>query len=163
MPTNSFLFQTRLVSGTPPYQGACQQSDFALMTYLALQGKVYYMNELLSAYRVQSASSLTRRYSRNPEIRRKAISEFIAMLDRFDEYTDREYHSVIEERKKTIAFNLAVGEGRISDAKQAPELYRALSLKRRLKMYVAAYIPEAVTLAKRAADLVYSFQKKPKK
>ena len=163
MPTNSFLFQTRLVSGTPPYQGECRQSDFALMTFLALQGKVYYMNELMSAYRIQSATSWTRRISRTPEVRRKMIGEFIAMLDRFDDYTGGTYHSDIEERKKSVQFNLAVGEGRISDAKQAPELYRALSLKRRMKMYVAAYVPQAVTIAKRAVDLVYSFRKKPRK
>ena len=44
-----------------PFQGKCISGDFAQMVYFSLKGRVYYSDELMSAYRLSSVGSVSAR------------------------------------------------------------------------------------------------------
>ena len=113
MATNSVLYRASCKDEKPvPYRGQCVNGDFALITYLALKGKVYYSNRIMSAYRVQSSGSLSQSFIRDQELYKEKRLEFLNMLDRLDEYTNKQYTAQINNYKESCLFDyyLTIGD-----------------------------------------------------
>ena len=97
-----------------PFQGKCISGDFAQMVYFSLKGRVYYSDELMSAYRLCSSGSISQRLRTDVDFLKKRRMEFIEMLDRIDAYTDGKYSEAITSRKNVVLFDLylTLGDGR---------------------------------------------------
>ena len=100
MSTNSLVFRFSALKEYPvPYKGKARNGDYALMTYLALQGKVYFIDELMSAYRRTSIGSVNWIWRYNLELQIKDYTEFINLLSRLNEYTNGKYEASIQKIK----------------------------------------------------------------
>lgn len=142
--TNSLMYrQTVRNPLVVPYRGKCKNGDYALVTFLAFQGNVYYMNDLLSAYRVNSIGSLNNQWKRNPELRKKDRMEYINMVYRMDEYTNKKYHKIIEQYARKIEFEMYCQLGDMHGMKKFEDLYRQLSFKKKMKLFLGNKLPYA--------------------
>lgn len=136
MATNSLLY--RKESRTDiiiPFQGKCVSGDYAKTVYLALKGKIYYFDKLMSAYRVNSIGSISRLYKDNKE---KQL-EFAAMLDRINEYTKGQYEAVINNYKRRYLFYLYL---RLADRKELlkyKDQFKGKPLKTKIKYVACVY------------------------
>ena len=106
-----------------PFLGTCVNEDFARMVYLALKGKVWYMDRLTGAYRVGNPGSFSDDTHKRPEVYKARTLEYAAMLDRIDAYTEGKYTDIIRKYRDQRLF----------------DLYANLEDKENMKKYLHAY------------------------
>lgn len=124
---------------TFPFQGNCINSDYALMVYMALKGKVYYLDELMSAYRIACNGSVTQKQRRNKEYYKKRRLEYVAMLDRIDAYSGKKYTDVINLRKRKTLFDLYLDLGDRDNLKQYSDIFKTVHKKTKCKYILCVY------------------------
>lgn len=141
-PTNSMMFKVNKKCGLPEFYVKAPVGDYPLCIYLSTIGDIYYIDEFMSEYRVNSSSSWSIRI-RDKQKRYYFYKEFLDMLDSIDSYTNGLYNNSIKKLKKEYEFNLAVLENRIKIIKQYKyrDFYKKLSKKHRIKIYLEVYIP----------------------
>ena len=122
-----------------PFQGSCINSDYALMVYMALKGKVYYLDELMSAYRVACSGSVTQKQRQNKEYFKKSRLEYVAMLDRIDDYSEKRYTRVINLRKRKTLFELYLTLRDGKSLRQYSDVYRTVPMKTKVKYILCVY------------------------
>lgn len=115
-----------------PYRGDCRSGDFALTTYIALHGKVYYMDELMGAYRYQSVGSITWGRKKNISNVINDNNKYIAMLDRLDRYTNELYHDIIERNKDNSKFEIYYLTGNTKELVHTNKYYQNNMFKKML-------------------------------
>lgn len=106
-PTASFMYRKIRMKDYPDFCLRCHIGDAPLAHYLAMQGKVYYLNEVLSVYRKRVPGSHTDRYRKMEDATRRemARTEF-EMLDGFNALTHYRYHKHFIERKLHVQAGL---------------------------------------------------------
>ena len=140
MATNSILYRVSARKElTVPYKGNCINGDFALITYLALNGKVFYMNRLMSAYRVCSAGSLTQLFASNLSVYKERRGEFFRRLDRLNEYTKGEYNNYIISYKNECLFDFYLKIGDAKNLKMHKDIAKNRNLKQRILWFICVY------------------------
>lgn len=149
-PTNSlFIRRESYGDGVVPFRGDCANGDYALTVYLATKGKIYYMSELMSAYRLNSVGSLNWVWRHNPQKYIDVRTKYISMLDRIDAYTDKEYHDCIDDYKHAVEFELALFKGDYPTAVKDRKRYKDLSTLERLKLMIKYRLPSVVCFARK--------------
>ena len=73
--------------------------------YTALKGKVYFLNRVMSAYRMNSNGSQTVFYKAHKDLLLERTLEFSNMMDRINEYTDYKYDGVIQKYRRKRMFD----------------------------------------------------------
>lgn len=147
--TNSILYRRDARKDLEiPFQQRCSNGDFATLVYLALQGKVYYMPEAMSAYRVESIGSLNWVWKNNPNKYIESRKEFSNMLRRIDDYTGGKYHQIIEQNIEQVEFSVAYAGGNLSEAKRYSTLYDHLKVQEKIKLYVQHFFPKIYEIIK---------------
>ena len=106
-----------------PFLGTCVNEDYARMVYLALQGKVYYMDRMTGAYRIGNPGSFSDDTHKRPEVYKARTIGFAEMLDRMDAYTEGKYTTLIR---------------RVRD-RQLFDMYANLEDRENMKKYLHAY------------------------
>ena len=135
MATNSIVYKFSALKDYPiPYLGKARNGDYALMTYLALQGKVYFIDELMSAYRVSSRGSINWGWRKNPDIYAKNLEAFIDLLEGLNEYSGHKYESVIKEVQEKKRFEILLNRGEYTNARKMKKYYSQLSFLSRAKL-----------------------------
>lgn len=141
--TNSILYRRKARKDLEiPFQQRCSNGDFATLVYLALQGKVYYMPEAMSAYRIESIGSLNWVWKKNPDKYIQSRKEFSNMLHRIDVYTGEKYHQIIEKNIEQVEFSIAYAGGNLPEAKKYVTLYEHLVMQEKIKLYVQYFFPK---------------------
>ena len=140
MATCSLLYRKECRTDvTFPFQGNCINSDYALMVYMALKGKVYYLDEMMSAYRISCSGSVTQRARKDAEYHKKRILEYAAMLERIDQYSDYRYTEILTLRRRKTLFDLYLHMCDKASLRQYPDIYRISPFKTRLKYILCVY------------------------
>lgn len=88
-----------------PFQGKCLNEDYGIEVYTALKGKVYFLNRVMSAYRMNSNGSQTVFYKAHKDLLLERTLEFSNMMDRINEYTDYKYDGVIQKYRRKRMFD----------------------------------------------------------
>lgn len=122
-----------------PFKGKCINGDYALMVYLALKGKVYYINECMGAYRVCSNGSLSQMRKNNTEYLKETRLEYINMLDRIDDYTHKKYSDIILLQKKKNLFDLYLNLGDRKNLRHYKDIYKISSTKTKIRYIICMY------------------------
>lgn len=125
---------------TFPFQGNCINSDYALMVYMALKGKVYYLDELMSAYRISCNGSVTQKQRQNKDYYKKRRLEYVAMLDRIDDYSAKKYADVIRLRKRKSLFDLYLDLCDRDNLKQYADIFSSVPFERKIKYILCVYL-----------------------
>lgn len=94
--TTSMFYRKKILDERPKFFKATW--DYALLVYLALLGKIYYINEVMSVYRTLTPGSWTMRTRKKKN--RKAELGFqkyhVDFLRAVDKHFDFKYHKVID-------------------------------------------------------------------
>lgn len=124
---------------TFPFQGNCINSDYALMVYMALKGKVYYLDELMSAYRIACSGSVTQKQLQNKDYYKKRRLEYVSMLDRIDDFTEKRYSAVINLRKRKTLFDMYLDLCDKNNLKQYSDIFKTVPKKTKVKYILCVY------------------------
>lgn len=143
-PTASFMYRKEMMKNYPDFCLKCHIGDAPLVYYMAIQGKVYYLNEAMSVYRRNVPGSHTGRYRNMSDADRQEIyaTEF-DLLDGCNGLTNYRYHFHFTKRKLQLQsrilskrrnyFRIKVYHGFYKELKQMP-------VKTRLGLWMKIYL-----------------------
>ena len=148
--TNSMLFPTEFGKSNPDFLENAPVGDYPLVINLSLLGTVYYIDELMSAYRVGDEGSWTSKNLSDMVNKKKHYKEMADMLEEINEYTDRQYDDVIKRTKKRTQLFLLLEQGNFKEARtgEFKELYLELGLKMKILFYMIKYSPGILKVLK---------------
>jgi glycosyltransferase involved in cell wall biosynthesis len=144
--TASFLYPAVFNTNRPYFYEIAPVGDYPLIIYLALQGKVYYIDEFMSAYRIDVKDSWSSRMSSSIERRIAVYNKTIDMLDEINRYTEYKYDNTIKKTKKRNHFNILLDQGMFKEAKEVEfkEIYSSLNIRKKITIFLKQYCPNIV-------------------
>ena len=153
MATNSMVFKKiALDTEAIPYKGDAFNGDYALMTYLSLKGKVFFMDELMSAYRVESIGSITYGWKQDRKKRVDADERLLAMLDRLNKYTNFVYEDSVIKKQSVVLYCLLLDSRSIDEYKKYKlkyiNIFNSIELISRFKLFLNIYFSGVYKLLK---------------
>lgn len=141
--TASLLFRKKYLQDYPSFCRNCHVGDYPLVLFLALSGRVCYLNEKMSAYRKGHAGSWTHVFeTENAGLQNQQLQTEFDMLDGIDRLTGLAYHSFIHRKKMKLKI-YTLWRQRAYEVLKAPELrpyFRYIPLNRRIGMFYKMYI-----------------------
>lgn len=93
-PTASMLFRADVAKKMPMDIFKAPVGDRPLRMYLAISGETYYLNDIMSVYRTNNAESFSGGLN-DYEKSEALVSEMEKFYNRFDEYTNFQYHDEV--------------------------------------------------------------------
>ena len=108
--TSSIVYRTRYMNRPDAFR-AKGFGDYPLAIYLATEGKIRYLKEVMSVYRLFTEGSWSRRTyldKNHADIEIKHHTEVIRMLSNIDEYTKGKYSCTIKKVQNRHEFNIVV-------------------------------------------------------
>ncbi len=152
--TNSIVYPKRCMNNPPEFYMQCPIGDAPLALNLAIQGTVYYINEVMSAYRKGVEGSWSEKTSKSKERRIEHLKGMIHMRDQFNIYTNFKYSDSVELRQIANEAGILIAQGDLESLKG--ERYRNYLARKGkyyiIKLYLNKYFPglcKALLLAKR--------------
>ncbi|MBQ6419125.1 MAG: glycosyltransferase [Synergistaceae bacterium] len=139
--TNSVMFRKSVKMGavTIPYQEKCIYGDYATLIYFSLKGKVYFLNKLMSAYRVLSLGSLSQTSRGNANLAKERILELVNMLDRIDAYTSGKYSTSVNKFKNELLFLLYLSLNDSEELRKYSHLWHNYGVKVAINYILCVY------------------------
>ena len=141
--TNSMFYLKKYELVQPDFFKNAPVGDYPLAINLSLLGKVYYINEPMSAYRVGVENSWTAMNMIKLENQIKHFEQIANMLDEVNIYTDGKYENAINRRnyENQLALLLEQRKFREIKCKKIKEYYSTLGFKRKCTISVDRYCP----------------------
>lgn len=124
-----------------PFRGDCPNGDYATTVYLALNGKVFYINEFMSAYRLESIGSLNFVWKENVSAFVESRTKYIAMQGRLDEYTNFKYSNIIKNNVDYARFAISIVTGDFNGAREYSFFWEKLEKGTKVKLWLHNYCP----------------------
>jgi glycosyltransferase involved in cell wall biosynthesis len=109
MATNSMLFQSKYIQDRPAWMEKTPVGDAPLMLLLASKGKIGYIDEVMSVYRIMSSSTSWSASMQDRTRRRTHHYAILEMWDNFDDWTEKKYSSIIFQKKMKNRWNYFKG------------------------------------------------------
>lgn len=100
MATNSMFFLKEHINYIPEWLSKVPVGDLPLMLLLGSKGKIGFIDEVMSVYRIMSSSTSWSAKMRNPKNKKKHFYGIMTMWSDFDKWTNREYHKYVVIKKK---------------------------------------------------------------
>lgn len=141
--TNSMFLPKKYAFESPAFLENAPVGDYPVAINLSLLGKVYYIDDFMSAYRVGHSGSWTAREFNNIQNKERHYIEIEKMLDDLNVYTDYQYEAAINRTKLKMQFNLLLVQKKYHEVKKGnyKRYYEALSVKRKLIIFIDQYSP----------------------
>lgn len=98
-PTNSVLYLAEKGIKRPEFYINAPIGDYPMAIFLALQGRVFYIDEYMSAYRVGNKKSWTNKITYDYDKSKDYYTRLESMFDEINEYTDYKYENTIKKVK----------------------------------------------------------------
>jgi glycosyltransferase involved in cell wall biosynthesis len=143
--TNSLFFRSDVLNQMPTWLLHAPVADFPFLIYLALSGKVFYLNKCMSVYRIGADNSWTNTTSKSYESLRFRVNQINLMLDQINHETDFVYDSAINSSRNRNTFFYLLASQNFYEAGKAvykshyTEYYRSLSYLQKLKFLVIRF------------------------
>lgn len=149
--TNSMLFPTILAKKAPEFYLKCPVGDYPLTIYLSLKGKVFYFDDIMSAYRVAVSNSWSSRMQGNLQKNIEHVKKIEEMLKQVDEYSNFSYSDSIKKHITENRFNLMIQQKMFKELKlgEYRDLYVKMNLNRKIKIFLKQYLPKMTYLLMR--------------
>jgi glycosyltransferase involved in cell wall biosynthesis len=110
MATNTMFFLKDKLNNYPDWAKNAPVGDLPLKLILASSGKVGYIDDLMSVYRINSNGSWTSTFTYNEKKRKKHLSAMTKVWDEFDNWTSNKYHSYVIRKKIKNRWNYYKGK-----------------------------------------------------
>lgn len=144
--TNSFMHRRERGNIRPDFyfNNKYSFSDYQLMIYSALIGDVYYIDQVMSAYRYNTPGSWTSRNMHEIDELEKHYQEVSDMLEDVDEYTEGNYHTTIEKTKRINDFYVLTLKKEFKQARSGEykKIYDSLGLKDKTVFFIKEHLPQ---------------------
>lgn len=142
--TNSMLFRKKHIEN-PPYFNIAPAGDYARIIQLATMGEVYFINEVMSAYRFNVPNSWSNK-TRNKEAKLAFLKKVVDMLQNVNECYKYKYDVAINRRINQLEFMNFRLERNITMIKSHKyrENYNALSAIKKIKLHLELCVPETI-------------------
>ena len=118
--------------------------DDKILRLCLCKGKVYFIHKVMSCYRTLSKGSWTCRNTRNVKMQIDALSDRLALDQKFDEFSHYQFHNFVETGKKSLQIKMLVCNNQFKDLFK-PEyrgvVKRNYPKKSFLKFYVLSKSP----------------------
>jgi glycosyltransferase involved in cell wall biosynthesis len=142
--TSSLFYPAVLNRERPDFMGKAPVGDVPRLIFCALKGTVYYIDEVMSAYRVAVPGSWDQRMAASPEKRAAVYKNLARMYHEINRYSAYQYDSAI--KKQMQIFMLMQGSLKDFKTGELKELYHALPLATKIKLYIKQRFPGIVNL-----------------
>lgn len=109
MATNSMVFHKEHILKRPGWMDESPVGDIPLMLLLASKGKIGYIDDVMSVYRIMSSSTSWSAGMHNNARRKKHHYEILKMWTDFDNWTDKKYHRFVVQKKMKNWWNYFKG------------------------------------------------------
>ena len=141
--TNSMLFQKEFGHIRPSFLQNAPVGDYPLAINLSLEGKVHYIDEYMSAYRVGNSESWTGKIISNTEKIASHFQEISIMLDELNEYTNYQYNDAIHRTKENNQVHVLLKQRKFREVKKGKykKVYLKFGIKKKLLIFMDQYIP----------------------
>jgi len=148
--TNSMVYRRKVNEPRPRFYMDCHVGDYPMMIYLAICGKVYYMDEFMSAYRVGVEGSWTNRTFMCTERIINHYKNINQMLDNVNDYTKGKYETVIKRTKLRNEFKILMSLGCYKEVKTGEYkiFYDKLSKTEKVKIFMKQHFPNIIKILK---------------
>ncbi len=117
----SMVIRTERYVNMPHFFCAAPIGDYPIRAYALAEGKVYYIDEDMSSYRVMSPSSWSKAFRYNADYRYETNKKMDDFLREYDTYTDKAYHGYINDLISRKDFVTAIFTGHYSEARESGE------------------------------------------
>ena len=138
-----FIRKTDIKDFSDPFLGK-RCNDMVLRIYVAIKGKMYYSNKIMSAYRRFTEGSWTVRVGSNKAMLKNNMKDTIAFFKRLNEYTDFKYNDVISDGIDEYNFKIAMLENNFKEARKARS-YKNASIKQRCYITIGCVFPKLIS------------------
>ena len=142
--TNTIVMPTKLLQQLPAFADYIEAEDIPFQLFGALKGYAWYIADTLMAYRQAVPGSWsTRQYASGRETRIRTSRDIIALNEGYDAFSGGKYHAAFTEAIRYQEFLILCYERKLREAMREPyqAFYRALSLKRKLRLWCETYCP----------------------
>lgn len=99
MATNSMLFHREHVLSRPEWMDLSPVGDLPLMLLLASKGRIGYIDDVMSVYRIMSSSTSWSAIMHDRTRRKSHHYAILEMWNSFDDWTEKKYSSLIFQKK----------------------------------------------------------------
>ena len=145
--TNSLFYRHSLLK-SPPRFASRYCIDYAIQMHGAMRGGIYYLHEIMSAYRRGAEGSWTLHMEKNQGVMIGHLHTMVEMLDMVDEDTEHRFSESISAAKKKYEFQLAAYE---RDAKSVysrkfRDLRKEMTFKNKVILFLKCYAPWVLRL-----------------
>lgn len=161
-PTASLLFPKKYIESMPEFYKSAHVGDYPLQMFLSSKGYAYYIDEIMSVYRMEVPGSWTSRVYFNVNAIdkvNKAIEGDITLLEGFNKYSNYKYAKEIDIAKLQREFKLLVHENKLKEIKsnRYRKAYTSLSFNMKIKIYFRYYFPCLYVKLKNIKEKVKEF------
>lgn len=144
VPTNSYFFRSEIAKTRfPEFYRKTQAGDYAMILYFALRGKVFFINQIFSAYRYNSVGSWSRGTILDPTKYIRSNNTVITLLEGFNEFSQEAYQDLVKQKIIEVEFDTLLRQFDTKKLREQPyrTLYKALPLSTRIKFRLKTMFP----------------------
>lgn len=98
MATNSMFYVQKFKENWPEWARISPVGDASTMITMAVRGKVGYINEVMSCYRVSTEGSWHQRIIKDKKKSKEHYQKTVLSWKKFDEWTDYKYHNIVKKK-----------------------------------------------------------------
>ena len=126
------------INNIPKFRQVSCVGDLPLMLYFGSIGNVYYINKVMSCYRLNSINNWSNKGNESNSIYRYRCNSLITMFNEFDKFTNFKYHDLCEHRISLFEFNNHIHFKDYKSAlrKKYSQIRKKRSFLENLKLYV---------------------------
>lgn len=120
------------------------EGDLIILLYFAQLGNIYYLDEIMSCYRLSSVSSVERRKKLADSMDKlQPYRDIIAMIEDYDKYTAYKYHDVLLDYRFRMEVRRLSIEGKYREIlrPENEQLLHVLTRKQKVDIILRAYLP----------------------
>lgn len=142
--TSSYLFLAEPVRQLPHFYHLSPVGDYALNIYLVSLGRIHYLDQFMSAYRVNVPGSVLNRHKQFSEDGKiELLQRRVRMLDEYQAYLNGRWQDLTDEKIRRLRFDMLALKSDLSRMTAPPyrDLYKKLRLASKAKHYARCYWP----------------------
>jgi len=145
--TNTILYPSKFCNFPDFYKNA-PVGDYPLVIYLAICGDLHYINEFMSAYRVEVEGSWTNREVSNSKGRIEHFDKISVMLDEINKFTEYKYDIIINKTKQNNQFKQILSQSSFKEIKSGKweRIYSELSLRNKIYVLIFYFSPKTLRI-----------------
>lgn len=151
MATNSLFYRAELLRN-PARFVAKYCIDYAVQMHGAMRGGIYYLHEIMSAYRRGSEQSWTLYMEKNQDVMIKHIHMMIDMLNMVDEDTQYRFSESIEQARRKYEFQVAGYERDVKTvySRKYADLRKEMPAKKQFILFLKCFAPWSLRMWQKA-------------